>query len=98
MGLISVATIQPGNVWRYYPQGVVVGDCRRSARTSMKDAQGQAGLSPRGVDGRGLPALVLTAAAMVTELQVELLFREGRDPGADRIECELLNEGSRRVR
>ncbi|WJY43187.1 MobF family relaxase (plasmid) [Streptomyces sp. P9-2B-2] len=92
--MISVAKVQPGNAWRYYLRGVVVGDGRRAARTPIKDAQEQAGLPPGVWMGRGLPALGLTAGQTVTERQAELLFGMGRHPDAGRIERELLDDGA----
>ncbi|MGW3029165.1 MobF family relaxase [Streptomyces sp. NPDC001221] len=92
--MISVAKVQPGNAYRYYLRGVAVGDGRRPVRTPMKDAQEEAGLPPGVWMGRGLPALRLTEGAEVTERQAELLFGEGRHPDADRIERDLLDDGT----
>ncbi|MEU1676821.1 MobF family relaxase [Streptomyces roseifaciens] len=92
--MLSVAKIQRRNAWRYYLRGVVVGDGRRAARTSMKVTQEQAGLPPGVWRGRGLAALGLTVGSVVTERQAELLFGEARHPSADRIERALLDDGA----
>ncbi|WP_436318838.1 relaxase domain-containing protein [Streptomyces griseofuscus] len=91
--MLSVAKIQRRNAWRYYIRGVAFGDGRRPVGQSLKDAQERAGLPPGRWLGRGLRALGLTAAAEVSERQLELLFGEGRHPDADRIERGLLDDG-----
>ncbi|WP_406307212.1 relaxase domain-containing protein [Streptomyces sp. NBC_00885] len=88
--MLSLKKIGPGNAWRYYVRGVMVGDGRRPARKPLKAAQEEAGVPPGVWMGRGLPALGLTPGAVVTEL----LFGEGRHPDADRIEGELLAAGA----
>ncbi|MFD0229303.1 MobF family relaxase [Streptomyces hirsutus] len=91
--MISVAKVQRRNAWRYYVRGVAFGDGRRPARQSLKDAQEMASLPPGRWLGRGLKALGLTEYAEVSERQMQLLFGEGRHPGADRLERELLDDG-----
>ncbi|MGP3990887.1 relaxase domain-containing protein [Streptomyces sp. 3N207] len=80
-------------MWRYYLRGVAVGDGVRPARKPLVDAQEEAGLPPGVWMGRGLPAVRLTAGAVVTERQAELLFGQGRHPDADGIKCERLDDG-----
>ncbi|MGW1109264.1 relaxase domain-containing protein [Streptomyces sp. NPDC002540] len=92
--MLSVAKIQRRNAWRYYVRGVAVGDGRRPAGQSLKDAQELAGLPPGRWLGRGLRALGLTEGAEVSEPQLELMFGEGRHPDADRIERGLLDDGA----
>lgn len=91
--VISKAEVRPGNEWRYFFRGVVVGDGHRPAGKSLRAAQDEAGV-PSGVwKGRGLAAVGLMAGDVVTERQAELLLGEGRHPDADRIERERLAEG-----
>lgn len=96
-GMISVAKVQRRNAWRYYVRGVAFGDGRRPVGQSLKDAQEMAGLPPGVWRGRGLSALGLTDGQVVTERQMKPLFGEGRHPDADRVERELLDDGSARV-
>lgn len=91
--MISVAKAQRRNAWRYYVRGVAFGDGRRPVGQSLKDAQEMAGLPPGAWRGRGLAALGLTDGQVVTERQMKQLFGEGRHPGADRVERELLDDG-----
>ncbi|MFG2569212.1 MobF family relaxase [Streptomyces sp. NPDC048567] len=92
--MISVAKVQRRNSWRYYVRGVAFGDGLRPVGRSLTDAQEMAGLPPGVWRGRGPAALDLTDGQVVTERQMELLFGEGRHPGADRIEHELLDDGA----
>ncbi|MEU6353174.1 MobF family relaxase [Streptomyces sp. NPDC047072] len=85
--------MQRRNAWRYYVRGVAFGDGRRPARQALKDAQKMAGLPPGVWMGRGLAALGLAAGQTVTQRQMELLYGQGRHPDADRMECELLDDG-----
>ncbi|MER7050063.1 MobF family relaxase [Streptomyces jumonjinensis] len=91
--MLSVAKIQRRNAWRYFVRGVAFGDGRRPVGQSLRDAQERAGIPPGVWWGRGLPGLGLTAGAVVTERQLELLFGEMRHPDADRIERERLADG-----
>lgn len=95
--MLSVAKVQKRNAWRYYVRGVAFGDGRRPAGQALKDAQEKAGLPPGVWMGRGVAALGLTAGQTVTERQMELVFGQLRHPDADRIERELLDDGSARV-
>lgn len=61
--MLSVASIQRRNAWRYCIRGVAFGDGRRPAGQSLKDAQELAGLPPGRWLGRGLRALGLTEGA-----------------------------------
>lgn len=74
-------------------RGVAFGDGRRPVGQSLKDAQEEAGLPPGVWMGRSLAALGLTAGAVVTERQMELLFGEVRHPDADRIQRKQLDDG-----
>ncbi|WP_326827146.1 MobF family relaxase [Streptomyces sp. NBC_01751] len=91
--MLSIANVGPGNGYRYYFRGVMVGDVLRPASKPVKLAQEEAGIPPGVWLGRGLPALGLVPGAMVTERQAELLFGEGRHPEADRIERDLAAAG-----
>ncbi|WP_406429215.1 hypothetical protein [Streptomyces sp. NBC_00147] len=64
VGMISVAKVRPGNVWRYYLRGVAVGDGRRPTRKPLAKAQDEAGLPPGVWRGRGMLALGLTAGTV----------------------------------
>ncbi|MER6127862.1 MobF family relaxase [Streptomyces sp. NPDC001795] len=92
--MISVAKVQRRNAWRYYVRGVAFGDGRSQARQPLKDAQEIAGLPPGVWMGRGLSVLGLTAGEPVTQRQMELLYGQGRHPDADRMERELLDDGT----
>jgi hypothetical protein len=88
VGMMSIARVTAGPMWRYYLRGVKVGDGQRPARKPLKQAKEEAGI-PAGVwMGRGLPLLGLSAGGEVTERQMELLVGEGRHPDADRIQAE----------
>ncbi len=63
-------------------------------KSSTQNARNEAGFPPGPWMGRGLPALGLTAASVVTERQAAFLFVQGRHPDADRIERELLDDGA----
>ncbi|MFI8308465.1 MobF family relaxase [Streptomyces sp. NPDC085927] len=91
--MISMSKVRPGNGWRYYFRGVMVGDGHRPAGTPLRAAQDEAGVPPGVWKGRGLAALGLNDGDVVTERQAELLLGEGRHPDADRIERELLAQG-----
>ncbi|MEU0992146.1 MobF family relaxase [Streptomyces sp. NPDC005953] len=71
-----------------------VGDGRRPAGQSLKDAQERAGIPPGVWMGRGLAGLGLAAGSVVGERELELLCGELRHPDADRIERELLAGGA----
>ncbi|MEU6602893.1 MobF family relaxase [Streptomyces flaveolus] len=90
--MISQTKIRPGGE-RYLFRGVMVGDGRRAAGTSLRAAQDEAGVPPGIWKGRGLAAVGLRAGDVVSERQAELLLGEGRHPDADRIERELLARG-----
>ncbi|MFE5096684.1 MobF family relaxase [Streptomyces sp. NPDC056638] len=90
--MISQTKIRPGD-GRYLFRGVMVGDGHRAAGTSLRVAQDEAGVPPGIWKGQGLAAVGLKAGDVVTERQAELLLGEGRHPGADRIERDLLAEG-----
>ncbi|MEV7856424.1 MobF family relaxase [Streptomyces sp. NPDC088183] len=91
--MISKSEVRPGDGWRYYFRGVMVGDGHRPAGTPLRDAQDEAGVPPGIWRGQGLAAVGLTAGDVVTERQAELLLGEGRHPDADRIERERLEAG-----
>lgn len=86
--MLSEAKIGPRG-WPYYCNGVLVGDGDRRGRP-LRAAQDEAGVPPGVWKGRGLAAVGLTAGAVVTGRQAELLLGEGRHPDADRVERELL--------
>lgn len=90
--MISQTKICPGGE-RYLFRGVMVGDGRRAAGTSLRAAQDEAGVPPGVWKGRGLAAVGLRAGDVVSERQAELLLGEGRHPDADRIEREFLAQG-----
>lgn len=91
--VISKSEVRPGDGWRYYFRGVMVGDGHRPAGTPLRAAQDEAGVPPGIWRGQGLAAVGLTAGDVVTERQAELLLGEGRHPDADRIERERLQAG-----
>ncbi|WP_327340843.1 MobF family relaxase [Streptomyces sp. NBC_01324] len=91
--MISKSEVRPGDGWRYYFRGVMVGDGHRPAGTPLRAAQDEAGVPPGIWRGQGLAAVGLTAGDVVTERQAELLLGEGRHPDADRIERERLQTG-----
>ncbi|MFD4577648.1 MobF family relaxase [Streptomyces sp. NPDC058417] len=91
--MISKSEVRPGDGWRYYFRGVMVGDGHRPAGTPLRAAQDEAGVPPGIWRGQGLAAVGLTAGDVVTERQAELLLGEGRHPDADRIERERLEAG-----
>lgn len=86
--MLSEAKIGPRG-WPYYCNGVLVGDGDRRGRP-LRAAQDEAGVPPGVWKGRGLAAVGLTAGAVVTGRQAELLLGGGRHPDADRVERELL--------
>jgi hypothetical protein len=90
--MLSEAKVGPGG-WPYYFRSVMVGDGHRPAGKPLRAAQDEAGVPPGVWTGRGLAAVGLTAGAVVTERQAELLLGEGRHPDADRIERERLEAG-----
>ncbi|MFD5110435.1 MobF family relaxase [Streptomyces cinereoruber] len=91
--MISMSPVRPGAGVRYLFRGVMVGDGHRAVGTPLRTAQDEAGVSPGVWKGRGLVALGLAAGDVVSERQAELLLGEGRHPGADRVERELLAQG-----
>ncbi len=91
--VISKSEVRPGDGWRYYFRGVMVGDGHRSAGTPLRAAQDEAGVPPGVWKGGGLAAVGLTDGDVVSERQAELLLGKGRHPDADRIERERLEAG-----
>ncbi|MFS0696715.1 TraA protein [Streptomyces nitrosporeus] len=55
--MISKSEVRPGDGWRYYFRGVMVGDGHRPAGTALHDAQDEAGVPPGIWRGRGLAAV-----------------------------------------
>lgn len=82
--MISKSEVRPGDGWRYYFRGVMVGDGHRPAGRPLRAARDEAGVPPGIWRGEGLAAVGLTAGDVVTERQAELLLGEGRHPDADR--------------
>ncbi|MGW9241315.1 MobF family relaxase [[Kitasatospora] papulosa] len=91
--MISKSEVRPGDGWRYYFRGVMVGDGHRPVGTPLRAAQDEAGVPPGVWRGGGLAAVGLTDGDVVSERQAELLLGEGRHPDADRIERERLEAG-----
>ncbi|MFG3552682.1 hypothetical protein [Streptomyces sp. NPDC047725] len=73
-------------------RGVMVSDSHRTEGTLLRAAE-DAGVPPGVWKGRGLAVVGLTAGAVVSERQAELLLDQVRHPDADRIERELLAAG-----
>ncbi|MFF3624936.1 MobF family relaxase [Streptomyces sp. NPDC002467] len=91
---VDIKIIRAGQMYRYYLRQTVVGDGRRPARTSLREAQEQAGVPVGRWMGRGLAVLGLEPGEEVTEAELRNLFGErGRHPYADRIEADLLAKG-----
>ncbi|WP_146228961.1 MobF family relaxase [Streptomyces sp. NWU339] len=91
---VDITLIRAGQMYRYYLRQTVVGDGRRPARTSLREAQEEAGVPAGRWMGRGLAVLGLTPGQEVTEQQLRNLFGErGRHPYADQIEADRLAKG-----
>ncbi|MFZ3492382.1 relaxase domain-containing protein [Streptomyces sp. 5.8] len=97
--MMDIAIIRAGQMYRYCLRQVVVGDGRRPARTSLREAQEEAGVPAGRWMGRGLAVLGLAAGEEVTEQQLRNLFGErGRHPYADQIEAKSSSRGRSRRR